>query len=385
MDRLIALPHISAGFVSVLVGYTSAAALVYQAALASGGGTEMASSWLWAVGVGMGVGSTFLSLRFKQPIVIAWSTPGAALLITSLPGTTASNAVGAFLFSSALITICGITGLFNRIARLIPIALANALLAGILVRFAFQIFPSFTQQVEIIGLMLIAYFLGKWRKSIYAIPITLAVGIMVSILMNQTQSVDWNFTPALPLLTSPTFDVSVLIGIGLPLFIVTMASQNIPGIATLRAHEYDAPASPLISVSGMIGLALAPFGGYAFNLAAITAALCMGEDVDHDKRQRYKAAIWCGLFFMVAGIFAGMVTSLFEALPIELVATIAGLALLGTISNGLNLAMSESGAREPAILTFAITASNGSFLSIGAPFWGLLVGMTAYYLLTKKI
>ncbi len=372
--------HISAGFVAILVGYTSAAAIVFQAALAAGATPDQVSSWMWALGVAMGVMGIALSLYYRHPIMIAWSTPGAALLVTSLPGIAYSDAIGAFLFCSLLITMCGLTGWFDKIMKVVPQSLATAMLAGVLLRFGLNIFPAFEAETLIVGAMITTYILGKWKKSSYAVPLAFGIGVLLSFGQGKIDMSEISLSLTPPVWTMPTFDISVLIGIGLPLFIVTMASQNVPGIAVLRAHGYQTPASPLIGWTGAMGLVFAPFGGYAYNMAAITAALCMGNHVNPDPKKRYFATIWVGIFYLLAGLFGATVAGFFTAFPHALVAAIAGLALLGTIANSLHSALKEEVGREAAILTFVVTASGASFLTIGAPFWGLVVGLAVYNL-----
>lgn len=376
--------HISAGFVAVLIGYTSAAALVFEAARAGGAGPLEAGSWMWALGLGMGMCGIVLSLYYKAPVMIAWSTPGAALLITSLPGVDPAHAVGAFIFSSVLITICGLSGWVDRLMKLIPTSLATAMLAGVLLRFGLAIFPAFAEAYFLVGAMVVTYLLGKWRASRYTIVITFIVGAVVALGQHQVnvQNLDLQWT--VPVFTMPAFDLVTWIGVGVPLFVVTMASQNLPGLAVLRAHNYQIPASPLIGWSGALGVFFAPFGGYAFNLAAITAALCMGEDVDKDPKRRYWAAVWAGVFYMIAGVFGGSVAGLFAAFPSAMIATIAGLALLGTIANSLTTSLNQIATRDSAILCFVMTASGVQIFNIGAPFWGLVVGLIVYHLIEKK-
>lgn len=381
LKELLSFRYIISGFVAILIGYTSSAAIVFQATIAGGAGIDQVSSWLWALGIGMGISSIGLSLYYKHPILIAWSTPGAALLVTSLPGVAMSDAIGAFILSSVLITLCGVTGWFNNIIKLIPHSLATAMLAGVLLRFGLAVFTAFTEEIILVGGMLLIYVAGKWRRSSYTVPLTFGGGVCIALLQGKIQAVESVLSLTTPVVVLPSWNVSVLIGVGLPLFIVTMASQNVPGIAVLRAHHYQTPASPLISWTGLLGILFAPFGGYAYNLAAITAALCMGEDVDKDPGKRYFATIWTGVFYILAGVFGATVASLFAAFPVQLVSAIAGLALLGTIANSLGSALHDVDHREAAILTFMITASGGSFLSIGSPFWGLVVGLLVHYLM----
>jgi benzoate membrane transport protein len=379
MIRFFALPHIASGFVAMLVGYTSAAAIVFQAAISSGADADKIASWMWAVGVGMGVCGIAMSLRFKAPIIVAWSTPGAALLVTSLPGIPMGDAVGAFLFSSALLTLCGVTGWFEKIMQIIPPSLGAAMLAGVLLRFGLNAFSSMETAFEMVALMLFTYILGKHYLPRYVIPTTFIVGVGYAALTGQIHVTGIELSPTLPVWTTPSFSISTLIGVGLPLFIVTMASQNIPGIATLRAHGYKTPASPLISWTGITGFILAPFGGFAFNLGAITAAICMSKETDPDPTKRYYATIWAGIFCVLMGIFGATVTSLFTLFPAELIMAIAGLALIGTISNSLHTALASEAEREAAFITFAITASGVTLLTIGAPFWGILAGLMVHY------
>lgn len=378
MLRFFSPSYISAGFVAVLVGYAGAGAIVFQAANAAGATPDQISSWLWAVGIGMGVSSIGLTLFYRQPILIAWSTPGAALLATSLPGVPMGDAIGAFIFSSLLLTLCGVTGLFQKIMAFVPQSLASALLAAVLLRFGLDAFVALEANVIMVGAMVAVFLAAKQFMPRYVIPLTLLTGVVIALIGGQISSIDADFTLTRPVFVMPSFDLSTLIGVGIPLFIVTMASQNVPGIAALRAHGYDAPASPLIGWSGFTGVVLAPFGGYAFNLAAITAALCMSPDVHPDPAKRYPAVLWASVFYCLAGLFGAAITALFIAFPAALVMAIAGLALLSTIANSLEAALKEETERDAAILTFAVTASGLTLLSIGAPFWGIVIGMGAY-------
>lgn len=378
MLRFFSPSQISAGFVSILVGYTSAAVIIFQAAQAGGATAEQTGSWLWALGLGMGICSAALSIYYRTPVLIAWSTPGAALLVTSLHGVPMSEAIGAFIFSSALITLCGLTGWFNRIMALVPKSLAAAILAGVLLRFGLAVFPGLEQQLPMVGCMIASYLIGKVLFPRYVIPLTFGFGIAFAALSGQLHFDNVDFALTSPVFVMPTFNINTLISVGIPLFVVTMASQNVPGLATLRAHGYQVPASPLITWSGITGLLLAPFGGFAFNLAAITAAICMGKEVDEDPDKRYISAIYAGFFYMIAGFFAATIVALFTAFPEELVAAIAGLALLSTIGNSLHAAMQDVDHRDAAMMAFAATASGFSLFSIGSAFWGLLLGLVIF-------
>ncbi|MBL4907768.1 MAG: benzoate/H(+) symporter BenE family transporter [Sneathiella sp.] len=379
MLKYFSLPHISAGFVSILVGYTSAAVIVFQAAAAGGASPAEIGSWMWALGIGLGLNCIILSYVYKEPIIVAWSTPGAALLVTSLPGIPMSEAIGAFIFCSILLTICGLTGWFEKIMQIVPQSLASAMLAGVLLNFGLNTFVAIETEFTMVILMLCTYILGKRFIPRYVIPLTFLIGVIYAYSLGLVNAVNLDISLTVPVFTLPSFNLSTLIGIGIPLFIVTMASQNVPGIAVLRAHGYKTPASPLITWTGLTGILLAPFGGFAYNLAAITAAICMGEVVDPDASKRYRAAMWAGVFYILLGLFGATVAGMFTLFPKELIMAIAGLALLGTIGNSLKTATDTEDEREAAIITFAITASGMSLLSIGAPFWALIAGMIVHY------
>ena len=370
-----ALPHLVAGFIAVMVGYTSSVILIIQAATAAGADATQLASWLWTLGIGMGISCIGLSFYYRIPVLTAWSTPGAALLITSLGNFTLAEAIGAFVISSLLITLCGISGWFDRLMRHIPAPLAAAMLAGVLLRFGLDLFKVAPQDPLLLGTLLLAFLLGRHLWPRYTMVLVLAMGITLCALRGDLQLDTLHWQLASPVWTWPSFSFDALFGIALPLFIVTMTSQNMPGITILRAHGYQPATSSLITWTGLTGLLLAPFGGYAFNLAAITAAICMGKDVDPDASRRWPAAVWAGGFYLLTGCFGASVATLFTAFPATLITCVAGLALLGTIGSSLHTALQQDEAREAALLTFIITASGISLLGVGAACWGLLVGV----------
>ncbi|MBA2084185.1 benzoate/H(+) symporter BenE family transporter [Aeromonas veronii] len=373
-----AIPHLVTGFIAVMVGYTSSVILIIQAATAAGADTAQVASWLWTLGIGMGVSCIGLSLYYRIPILTAWSTPGAALLITTLGNFTLAEAIGAFVISSLLITLCGISGWFDRLMKHIPAPLADAMLAGVLLRFGLDLFKVAPQDPLLLGTLLLAFLLGRHLWPRYTMVLVLGVGMLICSVRGDLQMGTLHWQLASPVWTWPAFSLDALFGIALPLFIVTMTSQNMPGIAILRAHGYQPATSSLISWTGLTGLLLAPFGGYAFNLAAITAAICMGKEVDPDTKRRWPAAVWAGCFYLVTGCFGATVAALFSAFPAALVTCVAGLALLGTIGSSLHSALQQDEAREAALLTFIITASGISLLGIAAACWGLLIGLAIY-------
>ena len=384
ISRYFSVSSCSAGLIAVLVGYTSSAAIVFQAATAAGGSAADIASWLWALGLGMGLTCIGLSLYFRSPILTAWSTPGAALLVTSLSGVPMSEAVAIFLFSSALVVIAGVSGWFERFMHYVPKSLAAAMLAGILLRFGLSLFTRLPIDGALIGGMMGFFILARRFRPRYAVPLTLLCGVIIAYAQNTIHLEQVTFAVAYPIWTAPTWNLTTLLGVGLPLFIVTMASQNVPGVAVLRANGYETPASPIITKTGVAGLILAPFGGFSFNLAAITAAICMSRDADPDPARRYLASVWAGIFYLLTGIFGATVASVFSAFPEALVMGIAGLALLGTISAGLVSALQQPSDQEAALITFLATASGMTLWGLGSAFWGLVLGGIAYAVLHRR-
>ena len=369
-----------AGFVAMLVGYTSSLVLMFQAGQNAGLSTGQISSWIWALSIGMAVTTIGLSLKYRTPIVIAWSTPGAALLVTSLPSVPYSDAIGAFVICAVLLALCGLTGSVDRLLRRVPPALAAALLAGILFRIGIEICTAVQHQTALVLGMALAYLVAKrlWPRYCVLVALMLAAGLGL---------LDFHglrLELAVPVWTVPTFSLAATIGIAIPLFVVAMASQNMPGIAVLRTDGYDVPASPLIATTGIASLLLAPFGSHGINLAAISAAICTGPQAHEDASKRYTAAVWCGLFYGMAGLFGATLAALFASLPGELVISVAALALLGSIMNGLHSALADPGQREPALITFLVTASGLTLAGIGSAFWGLVAGLLASLLLTAR-
>lgn len=373
---------ITAGFVAVLVGFSSSVAIVFQAALAFGADDAQLSSWIWALGIGMGVLSAGGSLLLRQPVMVAWSTPGAAVLASGGAGFTMAEAVGAFVVCGALITLVGATGIFSRVMDRIPAALAAALLAGVLARFAMVAFGAAETQPALIVIMLIVYLIGRRAVPRYAVLATLLAGMAYAQFAGDLawSSVDAGW--ATPVFTRPDFALAPIVSLAIPLFIVTMASQNLPGVAAIRAAGYRMPISRIVAATGIGTILLGPFGGFTFNLSAITAAICLGPEAHPDPEKRYGAAVTNGVIYIAVGLLGAAVTGILLAFPAELVAAIAGLALLGTIGNGLSVAVAEERYREPAVITFLVTASGVTLADIGSAFWGIAAGVVALGLST---
>jgi benzoate membrane transport protein len=373
--RDLSLSAIAAGFVTVLVGFASSAAIVFQAAQSLGATPAQISSWMWALGLGMGLTCIGLSWRYRMPVVTAWSTPGAAMLTSAAAGLPMSDAIGAFLLSAVLIAVAGFSGIFARMISRIPVSLASGMLAGVLLRFGLEAFASMRTQLGLVLTMFGVYVVARRLLPRYAVILTLLVGIAFSAAAGLLKLDGLALELARPVFIAPSLSLAAVMGIALPLFIVTMASQNVPGVAVIRASGYAIPISPTIGWIGVVNAALAPFGAFALNLAAITAAICMGREAHEDPARRYVASIAAGAFYLVVGLFGATVAALFAAFPKELVLAIAGIALLGTIANSLFAALRDETQREPALVTFLVTASGLTLFGIGSAFWGLLAGV----------
>jgi len=376
-------PPLLAGFVAVLVGYASSAAIIWQAAAAAGANAQQIAGWMTALGLGMGVSTLALTLWFRVPVLTAWSTPGAALLATSLQGVSLSETVGIFIFANALILLCGVTGLFARLMKIIPHSLAAAMLAGVLLRFGLQAFSNLEGHFLLCGSMFLAWLTAKAVAPRYAIVATLVVGGVVAWAGGDVVTTNLHFSVVIPEFIAPRFTLTTLLSIGIPFFLVTMASQNAPGFATMKASGYPVAVSPLMVFTGGLALLFSPFGLYSICIAAITAAICQSPDAHPDASKRWLAAAAAGMFYLLAGIFGGSISALMAALPLSWIQTLAGLALLGTIGGSLYQALQHETERDAAVVTFLVTASGVTLLGIGSAFWGLIAGGSAYVLLSR--
>jgi benzoate membrane transport protein len=316
-------------------------------------------------------------------VIIAWSTPGAALLATSLQGLSLSVAVGAFLVCALLITVSGVTGLFERLMNKVPLSLASALLGGVLLHFGLQLFTGLATDAPLVLPMIVAYLLCRRWLPRYAVLVALATGVAAAAVTDQLHTARLHLALAEPVFVRPEFTWQAVVGVAVPLFVVTMSSQNIPGTAAIRAAGYTVPISRIITVTGATTLVLAPFGAFALNLAAITAAICLGEEAHPDAGRRYVAGVSAGVLYIVIGVFGATVAALLVAFPATLVLAIAGLGLLGTIGGAMQTMIADAERREASLITFLFAASGITLLGIGAPFWALVAG-TATLLLLRR-
>jgi benzoate membrane transport protein len=374
-----------AGFVAVLVGFTSSVAIVFQAATALGATPAQLASWMWALGLGMGLCSLLPSWWLRQPVMVAWSTPGAAVLAAGAAagGFNVAEATGAFLVSGALILLAGVTGAFEKLMDRLPMAIASALLAGVLARFGLQAFDAAAEAPALVVAMLVAYLLGRRWAPRYAVMGVLGAGIGLCVALDLMQAPRIDAALVVPEFVAPEWRLAAIISLGLPLFIVTMASQNLPGVAAIRAAGYAMPISKLITLSGAATLLLAPFGAFALNLSAITAAIAMGREAHEDPQRRYVAAMACGAIYIGIGLFGGAVAGVLLAFPKAFVAAIAGIALLGTIGGSLHAALKAEADREAALITFLVTLSGVTLAGIGSAFWGVVSGVLTLLVLRR--
>ncbi|MCG6204126.1 benzoate/H(+) symporter BenE family transporter [Rhodopseudomonas sp. HC1] len=367
-----------AGLIAVIISYAGPLVIVFQAANAAQLPPEVVSSWIGAISIGSGVAAIVMSLIYRAPCITAWSTPGAALLVLALPSIPYAQAIGAFVFAAAVCTFLGLSGLFDTVVSRIPKGIAAAMLAGILFRFGADIFGAFSADPIGVGLMVSVYLIAKRTIPRYAITAVLCTGLAIAFAAGEIHTAELSLEFAKPVFTAPEFSWQSILSLGVPLALVTLTGQFVPGIAVLRTFGYKTPANPLVWITSAISLVIAPFGSHGINLAAITAAICSGPEAHPDPRKRYVAGVALGVFYIIAGIFGATLVTIFAALPKTMIATLAGLALLGAIASGLTAAMAEEKVRESALITFLVTASGTSFLGLGSAFWGLIVGLIAY-------
>ena len=379
------LHPVIAGFVSVIVNYGGTFILVFQAAKVAGLSPELTSSWVWAVSIGVGLSGLALSWYSREPIITAWSTPAAAFLVTALANVPYSEAVGAYLLSAAGFVVLGLSGWFERLVRVVPGGIAAGLLAGILLQFGIGAFASLSVDPALAGLLIAAYVAFKRFTARYAVVAILLLGLGYLLLQGQVGLTTLRLEFASPVFTAPTFSVNAALSVALPLFLITLTGQYMPGMLVLRNDGFKTSASPIVAVTGLGSLLMAPFGSHAFNIAAITAAICTGKEAHEDPSKRWVAGIAAGVCYILVGVFGVTLASVFMALPATFITTLAGLALLGTIGASLASAMADARSREAALITFLAAAANISLLGIGGAFWGLVIGLLAHAALNGRL
>jgi benzoate membrane transport protein len=384
--RLRDLPHpVMAGLVSVIVNYGGTFILVFQAAKVAGLGPELTASWVWSISIGVGLTGLLLSWRYREPIISAWSTPAAAFLVTALATTPWAEAVGAYMVSAAAFVVLGLSGWFERVIRLVPPGVAAGLLAGILLQFGVKAFAGLDVDPLLAAVLILAYALFKRFTARYAVVGILLVGLGILLLQGRLDLSGLELRLATPVFTAPAFSVNALLGVALPLFLITLTGQYMPGMLVLRNDGFRTSANPIVTATGLGSLLMAPFGSHAFNIAAITAAICTGPEAHEDPSRRWIAGVAAGVFYILVGVFGVTLAALFMAFPATFITTLAGLALLGTIGGSLAAAVADARTRDAALITFLAAAADITLFGIGGAFWGLVIGLLAHLLLNGRL
>ncbi len=374
-----------AALISVMVNYGGTFILVFQAAKVAGLSPEMTASWIWSISIGVGITGIWLSYRYKEPIITAWSTPAVAFLVSALAVTSYPEAIGAYMISAAGFIVLGLSGMFERFVRLIPAGIASGLLAGILLQFGISAFGGAEFDPLLVLVLFASYIVLKRFTSRFAIVGILIIGLVYLISTSKADFSSIQLAVAAPVFVAPQFSLHALLGVALPMFIITLSGQYMPGMIVLRNDGFKTSANPVLTVTGIGSLLAAPFGSHAFNIAAITAAICTGKDAHEDSSKRYIAGIVCGIFYITVGVFGVTLATLFLILPSAFIATLAGLALLGTIGGSLAGALTDPKGRETALITFLATAANVTLLGVGGAFWGLVAGLAAHLVMHGKM
>lgn len=373
-----------AGFLAVLISYAGPLIIFFQAAQKAQVSNTMMISWIWGISIGAAAAGIFLSIKYKVPVITAWSAPGTALLVTLFPHISLNEAVAAYITSAVVIFLIGITGYFDKLLAFIPQAIAAGMMAGILFQFGLGLFTATDRMPIIVFGMLIIFLLTKRLTPRYSMVWVLISGVFLSVFLGKMNPVDVNFTLAIPQFIAPEWTWNSTLNLTIPLILVSLSGQFLPGMAIMKLSGYDTPAKPIIAVTSIASLAVACVGGITIVLASITAALCMGKDAHELKEKRYIAGIANGIFYILGGLFAGSIVMLFSLLPKELVAALAGLALLGAIATNISVAMKNESHRDAALITFLATSSGMHFLGLSSVFWGICIGVIAHLVLTKR-
>ncbi|WP_445406475.1 benzoate/H(+) symporter BenE [Acinetobacter seifertii] len=373
-----------AGFLAVLISYSGPLIIFFQAAQRAHVSTDMMVSWIWGISIGAAISGIYLSIKYKTPVITAWSAPGTALLVTLFPNVSLNEAVAAYITSAIVIFLIGITGYFDKLLKWIPQDVAAGMMAGILFQFGIGLFTASDSMPFIVFSMLIVFLIAKRLMPRYTMIWVLAAGVLLSLFLGKMNLVDVSFSLAIPQWISPEWTWNSTLNLAVPLILVSLTGQFLPGMAIMKLSGYDTPAKPIITVTSIASLAVACVGGITIVLASITAALCMGKDAHELKEKRYIAGIANGIFYILGGLFAGSIVMLFSLLPKELVAALAGLALLGAIATNISVAMKNDSQRDAALITFLATASGMHFLGLSSVFWGICIGVIAHFILTPR-
>ncbi|RBQ28164.1 benzoate/H(+) symporter BenE family transporter [Aliarcobacter vitoriensis] len=383
-NKISAIPPIIAGLISVIVNYGGTFILIFQAAQMAGLSPEQTASWVWSISIGVGITGIMLSWYTKEPIITAWSTPAAAFLVTAIATVSYSEAIGAYILSALAFLILGLSGYFDKLIRLIPSGIAAGLLAGILLQFGISAFLNMTISPILAISLFFIYLITKRYSPRYAIVSVLVFGFILLTIQSQINFSGIELKFAYPVFNEPTFSLNTALSIALPLFLITLTGQYMPGLLILKNDGFKTGAKPILAITGLGSILMAPFGSHAFCLSSITSAICTGKESHENPKKRWIAGVTAGIFYILVGIFGVTLAALFAAFPATFISSLAGLALLSTIAGSLTNAMSDDKTREAALITFIATAANINLFGIGGAFWGLVLGLISYFILNIK-
>jgi benzoate membrane transport protein len=380
----LSMPAIVAGFLAVLVSYSGPLAIFFQAGASAGISTEMMTSWVWAISMGAAISGIILSLWLKAPVVTAWSAPGTALLVTLFPELSLNEAVGAYITAAFVILVIGVSGTFDSVVRAIPKGIAAGMMAGILFQFGVGAFTAIESTPALAVGMLVSYVVFRRLFPKYTLVLLLIAGVILATVLEGASLSGVRWSIAVPQFIAPEWTLGSTLSLAIPLVLVSLTGQFLPGMAILQGAGYRVKARPVIAVSSLVSIPMALFGGITTVVAAITAAICTGEDAHEDPAKRYVAGVFNGVFYLVGGLFAGTIVAIFTSLPAAFVAVLAGLALLGAIANNLFAALENPSDREASLITFIVTASGLSLFGLSSAFWGVVIGFGCYMVLNSR-
>ena len=379
--KVLSLPAIVAGFLAVLVSYSGPLAILFQAGASAGISDQMMTSWVWAISMGAAISGIILSIWLKAPVVTAWSAPGTALLVALFPELSLNEAVGAYITAAVIIFIIGVSGTFDTFVRAIPKGIAAGMMAGILFQFGVGAFTAIETTPALAIGMLLSYVVFRRLFPKYTLVLLLIAGVILAVVLEGASLSGVRWSIAVPQFIEPEWNLGSTLSLAIPLVLVSLTGQFLPGMAILQGAGYSVRAKPIIGVTSLVSLPMAFFGGITTVVAAITAAICTGKDAHEDPSRRYVAGVFNGVFYLVGGLFAGTIVSLFTSLPAAFVAVLAGLALLGAIAGNLFSALEDASHREASLITFIVTASGMSVFGLSSAFWGVVIGYGCYLVL----
>lgn len=374
-----------AGFLAVLISYSGPLVIVFYAAKSANVPAEILASWIWAISIGAGLTGIYLSWWYKVPIITAWSAPGTALLVTLFPEISVNEVIGSYIFAAITILIIGITGSFDWLIKKIPKGIAAGMLAGILFQFALNAFKVISIMPILSLMMMASYLIGKRFYPKYLIVIVFSTGLLISGIDGALDDlVDISITITTPTYIEPTWSIASFFSFTVPLILVSLTGQFLPGMSILKMAGYNTQAKPIMVTTSLISMVTALFGGITTVIAAITAAICTGKDAHNNPGRRYIAGIANGVFYLIGGLFATTIVAIFTKVPPTFIAVLAGLALLSGITTNLSIAIEDQAQRDSAVITFLVTVSGMSLLGVGSAFWGIIFGLIAHYIFSFK-